>query len=52
MTSRIATIFRTIAAGRPTRSVPEDVHFHRDDHGVFVCDYPRCDSPGFDVTRD
>lgn len=52
MTSRIATIFRALTLGRPARSLPEDVHFHRDDHGVFVCDYRRCESPGLDVTRD
>jgi hypothetical protein len=52
MTSRIATIFRALAPRRPARSLPDDVHFHGDDHGVFVCDNPRCDSPGLDVTRD
>jgi len=45
-------MFRALAARRPARSLPEDVHFHRDDQRVFVCDNPRCDSPGLDVTRD
>ena len=52
MTTPIAAIFRALAPRRPARSLPEDVHFHRDDHGVFVCDTPRCDSPGLAVGRD
>jgi hypothetical protein len=51
MTSRIATIFRALPPRRPTRGL-EDVHFHSDDHGVFVCDNPRCESPGLDLARD
>ena len=51
MAPSIATILRALARRRPARSLPEDVHFHRDDNGVFVCDYPRCESPGLDVAR-
>jgi hypothetical protein len=47
MTSRIGVSIRRMLQAPPA---PEGVHFHlRDDGQPFVCDVPRCESPGLNL---
>jgi hypothetical protein len=44
MTRRIITALRALAP-----SADHDVHFHGGASGPYVCEDPRCTSPGLDV---
>ena len=48
--SRLAHLLAGVAhALRPHESADAHVHFHSGDHGrPYVCDNPRCESPGLD----
>ena len=45
MTSRIITALRALTPS----STHHDVHFHGGASGPYVCEDPRCTSPGLDV---
>jgi len=46
--SRIARLLAGVAQALRTRN-DASVHFHSGDHGrPYVCDNPRCESPGLD----
>jgi hypothetical protein len=46
MTRRIASALARVFS----HSTGNDVHFHAGAHGPYVCENPRCTSPGLDVT--
>jgi hypothetical protein len=41
----VAAISRAL---REDTTTTEDVHFHSGSHGPYVCENPRCSSPGLD----
>ena len=48
MTRRIAAaLARALAPSTPGN----DMHFHTGSHGPYVCENPRCTSPGLDVSE-
>lgn len=50
MTRRIAAaLTRALAPASPGN---DDMHFHAGSHGPYVCENPRCTSPGLDVSQD
>lgn len=49
MTRRIAAaLARALAPAAPAG----DMHFHAGAQGPYVCENPRCTSPGLDVNQD
>jgi hypothetical protein len=53
MTNRMTTRLRAIASALAGNLNPAEsgVHFHAGPAGPYVCDYPRCVSPGLDPER-
>jgi hypothetical protein len=44
----MARIVAAISRALREDTTTENVHFHSGSHGPYVCENPRCSSPGFD----